>query len=93
MKDSPNGAELDVISDAEDSGSYANYVNPTWVKLLDVLGMNVRYTHCSGSELCTADGRTILDRLSGNCVHNVGHNHPFVVAELQRQSRALLQSQ
>jgi ornithine--oxo-acid transaminase len=96
MKDLPNGAEWHPISDAEDYGSYANYVNPTWVKLLDALGMNVQYTHCSGSELYTADGRTILDCLSGNCVHNVGHNHPFVVAELvtelQCQSPAVLQS-
>ena len=71
-----------LASDAEDEGSYASYVNPVWVKLLDALGMNVQYTHCSGSELYTADGRTILDCLTGNCVHNVGHNHPFVVAEL-----------
>ena len=91
-----NGTERQFTSAAEDGGSYANYVNPTWVKLLDALGMNVRYTHCSGSELYTVDGRTILDCLSGHCVHNVGHNHPFVVAELvaelQSQSPAMLQS-
>jgi ornithine--oxo-acid transaminase len=96
MKDLPNGAGWNLISDTEDNGSYENYVNPSWVKLLDALGMNARYTHCSGSELYTADGRTILDCLSGNCVHNVGHNHPFVVAELvaelQSQSPAVLQS-
>ena len=78
------------------SSEYANYVNPMWVKLLEALGMNVRYTHCSGSELYTADGRTILDCLSGYCVHNVGHNHPFVIAELaaelQSQSPSMLQS-
>jgi ornithine--oxo-acid transaminase len=80
----------------EDRKSYANHVNPVWVKLLDTLGMNVNYTHASGSELHTSDGRTILDCLSGYCVHNVGHNHPFVVAELvaelQRQSPGMLQS-
>jgi ornithine--oxo-acid transaminase len=91
-----NGTERHFTSAAEDGGSYANYVNPTWVKLLDALGMNVRYTHCSGLELYTADGRTILDCLSGYCVHNVGHNHPFViaelVAELQSQIPSMLQS-
>src|ERR1700752_3424083 len=84
------------ITSIEDQGTYTNYVNPIWVKLLDTAGMNVRYTHCSGSELYTADGRTILDCLSGYCVHNVGHNHPFVVAELvselQSQTPAMLQS-
>jgi len=84
------------ITSTEDQQTYASYVNPIWVKLLDAAGMNVRYTHCSGSELYTADGRTILDCLSGHCVHNVGHNHPFVVAalvaELQSQSPSMLQS-
>jgi ornithine--oxo-acid transaminase len=85
-----------VSSSDEDRRSYAQHVNPIWVKLLDALGMNVQYTHCSGAELYTEDGRTILDCLSGYCVHNVGHNHPHVVsqliAELQSQSTAMIQS-
>ncbi|WP_260706605.1 aspartate aminotransferase family protein [Edaphobacter flagellatus] len=85
-----------LFSQSEQQRSYAQHVNPIWVKLLDALGMNVQYTHCSGSELYTRDGRTILDCLSGYCVHNVGHNHPHVVAELvaelQSQSPAMLQS-
>lgn len=84
------------ITQLQDAQSYAQHVNPIWVRLLDVLGMNVQYSHCSGAELFTADGRTILDCLSGYCVHNVGHNHPHIVAELvaelQRQSPAMLQS-
>ena len=85
-----------VSSHDEERRSYAQHVNPIWVKLLDALGMNVQYTHCSGAELYTGDGRTILDCLSGYCVHNVGHNHPHVVsqliAELQSQSTAMIQS-
>ena len=80
----------------EDQQSYAAHVNPVWVRLLDTLGMNLEYTHCQGTELHTRDGRTILDCLSGYCVHNGGHNHAHVVselvAELQRQSPAMLQS-
>ncbi len=79
-----------------DQRAYAEHVNPVWVKLLNALGMNVEYERCGGAELFTRDGRVILDCLSGYCVHNVGHNHPFVVAELvaelQRQSPAMLQS-
>ncbi|HEX4021715.1 MAG TPA: aspartate aminotransferase family protein [Acidobacteriaceae bacterium] len=75
---------------------YARHVNPIWVRLLDVLGMNVPYTRSSGAELYTQDGRTILDCLSGYCVHNAGHNHPHIVAnvvtELQSQSPVMLQS-
>lgn len=76
--------------------SYRHHVNPQWAKLLDLLRMNVRYQRCSGAELHTSDGRTILDFLSGYCVHNTGHNHPHIVAaltdELARSGPAMLQS-
>jgi ornithine--oxo-acid transaminase len=58
--------------------------------------MNVRYVRCTGTELYTADGRRILDFLSGYCVHNTGHNHPAIIAalndELDRSGPAMLQS-
>jgi ornithine--oxo-acid transaminase len=51
---------------------------------------------CAGSELLTEDGRCILDFLSGYCVHNLGHNHPDVIAALQAEldqaGPAMLQS-
>src|ERR1700751_2043401 len=68
-----------------DSKVYAEHVNPQWVRLLDLLQMNVRYEPCVGTELFTADGRRIVDFLSGYCVHNVGHNHPGVVQALQEE--------
>src|SRR5579872_4691869 len=75
---------------------YAAHVNPQWVRLLNLLQMNVPYERCFGCELFTADGRRILDYLSGYCVHNTGHNHPAVVAalkeELDRNGPAMLQS-
>jgi ornithine--oxo-acid transaminase len=75
---------------------YQRYVNPQWVRLLDVFQMNVEYVRCSGAELHTADGRIILDFNSGYCVHNVGHNHPRVIAalkdELDKAGPAMLQA-
>src|SRR5664279_1950426 len=75
---------------------YAQFVNPQWVRLLDALQMNVHYTRCSGAELHTADGRIIIDFNSGYCVHNIGHNHPRVIAalkdELDKEGPAMLQS-
>jgi ornithine--oxo-acid transaminase len=62
---------------------YRAHVNPQWVRLLDLLGMNVQYASAQGAWLHTADGRAILDFLSGYCVHNTGHNHPRIVAALQ----------
>lgn len=76
--------------------SYSTHVNPQWVRLLELLQMNVHYTRCEGVELHTADGNCILDFLSGYCVHNLGHNHPRVIAalhdELDRHGPAMLQS-
>ena len=89
-------AITEASSSDDERRSYAQYVNPFWVKLLNALGMNVHYTHCSNAELYTQGGRKILDCLSGYCVHNIGHNHPHVVselvAELQSQSTTMTQS-
>ena len=75
---------------------YSEYVNPQWVRLLDLLQMNVSYVRCAGSELWTSEGRCVLDFLSGYCVHNVGHNHPYVIAaireELESCGPAMIQS-
>ena len=80
----------------EVSHSYAAHVNPQWVGVLDVLGMNVGYARCLGAELETEEGRTILDALSGYCVYNTGHNHPAILAqlteELHRLGPSMLQS-
>src|SRR5579863_10217965 len=76
---------------------YANFVNPRWTALLNLLQMNARYERCFGTELFTDDGRRILDYLSGYCVHNIGHNHPRVIEALKREmdccGPAMLQSQ
>jgi ornithine--oxo-acid transaminase len=83
-------------SAANPDTGYLDHVNPQWVRLLDLLEMNVRYTRCAGAELFTEDGRRVLDFLSGYCVHNLGHNHPAVIAalhdELDQSGPAMLQS-
>lgn len=75
---------------------YAESVNPQWVRLLDLLDMNVRYERCQGVELFAEDGTRYLDFLSGYCVHNTGHNHPHIIEalkqELDRSGPAMLQS-
>lgn len=67
---------------------YREHVNPQWARLLDVLQMNVRYERCAGAELFAEDGRRFLDFLSGYCVHNAGHNHPYVVEALKKELSA-----
>ena len=84
---------VQVREQASPSERYAERVNPAWVRLLSLLEMNVRYERCVGAELYTSDGKRILDFLSGYCVHNVGHNHPAVIAalreELEREGLAM----
>src|SRR5258708_39758500 len=41
------------------ASNYQEYVNPQWVTLLNLLGMNVEYERCFGCELFTKDGRCI----------------------------------
>jgi ornithine--oxo-acid transaminase len=88
---------LQVVSrDCRGASLYERHVNPQWSRLLDVLQMNVAYTCCNGADLLTADGHLILDFNSGYCVHNVGHNHPRIVAalkdELSKNGPAMVQS-
>lgn len=65
--------------------SYAEHVNPQWARLLNLLEMDADYVECRGEKLRTADGRTILDFLSGYCVYNAGHNHPSILSALHRE--------
>ncbi len=81
---------------ATTAADYSDFVNPQWVRLLNLLQMNVRYQRCSGSELFAENGDVKLDFLSGYCVHNTGHNHPAIIQaikdELDRCGPAMLQS-
>jgi ornithine--oxo-acid transaminase len=90
------GATLQSEPRAQASERYAQRVNREWVRLLDLLQMNVRYERCQGVELFTDDGMCVFDFLSGYCVHNVGHNHPDVVRalqyELERCGPAMIQT-
>lgn len=79
------GTAVQAVDSDQASVQYAKRVNPQWVRLLGLLEMDVRYERCVGAELFTADGRRIVDFLSGYCVHNVGHNHPDVVRALQEE--------
>jgi len=91
-----DGHTTAAVSPSVSHDAYSRYVNPQWVKLLNLLQMNARYTHCAGAHLEIDDGRQIVDFLSGYCVHNTGHNHPYIISaikdELDRSGPAMLQS-
>jgi ornithine--oxo-acid transaminase len=85
-----------IVYETNKISAYKEYVNPQWVTLLNLLDMNVEYVRCAGCELFTKDGRRILDYLSGYCVHNTGHNHPYIIEalkeEMDKSGPAMLQS-
>ena len=90
------GSTIQEVDRSKQAEQYRSYVNPQWVRLLDALDMNVHYVRASGPYLYTEDGRQILDFLSGYCVHNTGHNHPYIVEalrdELSAEGPAMVQS-
>lgn len=81
----PKAKAREATEAIEGARQYERHVNPQWVKLLELLQMNVTYTECRGESLRTADGRVVLDFLSGYCVYNAGHNHPRIVEALHRE--------
>jgi len=42
-------------------------------------------TNVASHRTVTKDGRRILDFLSGYCVYNAGHNHPYIVQALKEE--------
>src|ERR1043166_192346 len=56
----------------------SQHVNPTFTKVLKLIGLDKPYTRAEGCYLYDATGNRYLDCLSGYCVFNVGHNHPVV---------------
>lgn len=76
--------------------NYGEHVNPEWVRLLEILGLNRQFIRSSGAELFTESNEVYLDFLSGYGVYNAGHHHPYInqqlIDELQSQRPTMLQS-
>jgi acetylornithine/succinyldiaminopimelate/putrescine aminotransferase len=76
------------VSRATAHDLWRRFVNPDFVELLEALGFGRCFVRAEGARLTDDAGRKYLDLLAGFGVHNVGHNHPRVVAAL----RAALES-
>ncbi len=62
---------------------HRQYVNPQFVRVLEVIGYNRNY--CSAKRACLIDhnGKEVLDFLAGFGVFNIGRNHPVVARVLE----------
>jgi putrescine aminotransferase len=63
---------------------YAQFVNPDFVELLEMLDYGRCFVRAQGTRLYDDAGREYLDFLAGFGVHNVGHNHPHLVDALHK---------
>lgn len=57
---------------------HAQYINPAWAKVTQLIGYDKVWAKAEGCYLWDADGQRTLDCVSGFCVSNIGHNHPVV---------------
>src|SRR5262245_5507220 len=66
------------------AASYAEHVNPAFVKLLGVYGFGRVFERASGSELWDSEGRRYLDFLAGFGTVSFGHHPPRLIERLTR---------
>lgn len=62
---------------------HRKYVNPQFVRVLEVIGYDRNYVSSQGAYLTDAKGVKVLDFLSGFGVYNIGRNHPYVADVLK----------
>lgn len=71
---------------------HARYVNPEWIRALDLLGYGRLFVRAEGSRMWDAEGRAYLDFLAGCGAVPLGYNHPEIVAAAEASLRAKLPS-
>ena len=62
---------------------HRQYVNPQFVRVLEVIGFSRNYTSAKGARLTDENGREVLDFLAGFGVFSIGRNHPLVAQVLR----------
>lgn len=61
---------------------HRRYINPQFVRVLQVIGFERNYTTAKGAWLKDEKGAEVLDFLAGFGVFNIGRNHPLVARVL-----------
>ena len=63
---------------------HAQYINPSWARVAQLIGYDKVYQRAEGCWLFDTEGNRYLDLVSGFCVSNLGHNHPTVREALRQ---------
>ena len=61
---------------------HRRYINPQFVRVLEIIGFNRNYISAKGARLTDVNGQEVLDFLPGFGVFNIGRNHPLVAQVL-----------
>ncbi len=67
---------------------YARHVNPSFIKLLGMLGYGRRFVRASGEKIWDSEGGEYVDFLAGFGSVNVGHSHPRVMQSMREALEA-----
>jgi putrescine aminotransferase len=71
---------------------HAQYINPAWIKVLDLLGYGRVFVRAEGTKMWDAEGRAYVDFLAGCGSVPLGYNHPEIIAAAEASFRASLPS-
>ncbi len=63
---------------------YSDHVNPGFVKMLSLLGLDKKFVRASGTKVWDSEGTRYLDFLGGFGALNFGHNHPRIKAAVDQ---------
>ncbi len=63
---------------------YKEYINPGLVTLLGLIDADKRYVRASGVSIWDEEGNEYLDFLGAYGAMNIGHNHPRIVAAIEK---------
>jgi len=72
-----------VMSAVEVEEDYKQYINPYFVSLLKLLGLNKQFIKASGTKLWDTENVQYIDFLGAYGAINLGHNHRGVIDKLQ----------
>ncbi|HLG20760.1 MAG TPA: aspartate aminotransferase family protein [Bdellovibrionota bacterium] len=78
-----NVRELIEKRQGENYALHDRYINPTFAKVLKIIGFDRVYTRGEGAYLFDGEGNRYLDFVCGYGVFNLGRNHPAVKAALK----------
>lgn len=68
----------------EIDNEYKKYINPSFLKLLALLGLRKHFVKASNTKVWDDEGREYIDFLGAYGALNVGHNNEFIIKKINK---------